>query len=219
MNGALVFDLDGTLVDTSGDIAFSANHIRKQQGLSPLTVPEVLASVGHGAHHLIVRIAELKQDNDPRIEPLLHTFTRHYLKHQTERSKLYAGIPSALVSLKKHYDLYILSNKPHKAVMQEAERQGIEPFFKAIWGAGALPAMKPNPVGIATAIEKSGVSTSRAIMIGDMVPDIQVGINAKISTCFVNWGFGTLKKGDPEPTITIDAVEDLEPAISRLLIE
>lgn len=214
--GVLVFDLDGTLVDTSGDLVFSVNHVRRVIGLGPLSKEQVLAQVGHGAGYLLPRVTGIDQNDNERLDQLMDEFRRHYLAHQTERSNLYPGIRDALESLVERYDLYVLSNKPHVALQGEIDGQKIGRFFKGIWGGGALPALKPDPVGIDTALQESAVPRSRCVMIGDMAVDIQVGINAGVSTCFVTWGFAALGDGDPTPDVIVKSPNELEAAVRGL---
>ncbi|MCP4604103.1 MAG: HAD hydrolase-like protein [Proteobacteria bacterium] len=216
--GALIFDLDGTLVDTAGDIVFTVNHIRMKIGLAPLGTDKVLEAVGLGLPNLFTRLIEINENDREKFEGLRNEFRRHYYEHQTERSEVYPGMREALKSFGRRCDLHVLSNKPHVAVLRELEGHKIQSLFKSIYGAGALSAMKPDPVGIDTAVELSGVPRSSVVMIGDMNTDVMTAWKAGVKSCFVTWGFGTLKKGSPKPTVTVDKVEELEPAIERLLL-
>ena len=91
----------------------------------------------------------------------------------------------------------MLSNKPDVAVKNEVERNGIIHYFKKVWGAGVLSGLKPDPVGIDTAMALSDVPKSKVLMIGDLVVDIQTGINAEVSTIHVTWWCGTLAADGP----------------------
>ncbi len=215
--GAIIFDLDGTLVDTSGDITFTTNHIREVIGLPPLSSEQVIRAVGHGFASLLSRLTDIDESEVERIEQLREQFRRHYVAHQTERSEVYPGIREALSTLEPRFSLFVLSNKPHVAAINELDKHGIRAFFKDAWGGGALSAIKPDPVGVITALQQSGVPNSRAVMIGDMAPDIGAAENAGIKSCFVTWGFGTREKEGPEPTTTIDRVDELVPTIEHLL--
>ncbi len=216
--GAVIFDLDGTLSDTSGDIAFSANHIRRTLGLPEMETAEVMALVGHGAPYLLSGLTGIENQSDDKFRALLDEYQAHYLRHQAEHSKLYPGIRALLERLKSdHYDLYILSNKPHPAVLEEVTRKGIDESFKAVWGAGALPELKPHPVGIERAMEMSGVSKAQTVMVGDMSPDIQVATNAGVHSCFVTWGFGTLTDEEALETHEVSTAEVLFSLIHQIL--
>jgi phosphoglycolate phosphatase len=216
-HGALIFDLDGTLVDTAGDIVFSVNHIRRLLGLSKLDTKRVLSAVGRGAPYLLAELTGISKDDIERMEEMRSEFRRHYLEHQTKHSKLYPGIRRALENLSSRYDLFVLSNKPHPAVLGELNGQGISSFFKHVWGGGSLAAMKPDPIGIETVIETDSYPRDRVLMIGDMAIDIETAANAGVKSCFVAWGFGSLENGSPKPDITVDEVTGLVPAIDKLL--
>jgi phosphoglycolate phosphatase len=220
MHGTLVFDLDGTLVATSDDIVFTANYVLAAEGHPPMSRDRVLSKVGHGARYLIGSLLNVDPADTSRMDRLYRVFGEHYLQHQTQRSKLYPGIWNMLDTLLKRYSLFILSNKPHPAVVREAQAHGIDGFFQSIWGAGALAHLKPDPIGIDTAIAQSGLSRGRTVMIGDMFPDIQVGHNAGVSTCLVTWGFGIfVREGEtaPAPTFAVDSPEQMVPALEELL--
>jgi phosphoglycolate phosphatase len=215
--GAVVFDLDGTLTDTSEDIAFSINHFRHQQGLNALSTQEILKAVGRGASFLIQTLFEIEIGNDGTLKPLLEAFQRHYMAHQGARSMLYPGIELVLRDLATRYDLYILSNKPDAATKKEAVEKGITHYFRDIWGAGVFNELKPHPAGIKAALDKSKVPNTKCIMIGDLPIDIETGRNADVHTIFVEWGFGHLKKNDPRPSLTVNNAPTLADAIDRLM--
>ena len=217
-DGALVFDMDGTLVDTSGDIVHSINHIRDMLGQCPLSSEEVLRYIGHGNPHLLSHVTGI-EEGDPELERVRQTFREFYLAHQTERSHPYPGIRDALECLARDYDydLYVLSNKPHVAVLAELKGHMLFSYFKAIWGAGALAHMKPDPIGIQTAANMSGLSLLKTVMIGDMLPDIQAARNAGSKSCFVSWGFGKISPEFPTPSAIIDSVAELVPKVAAII--
>lgn len=215
--GALVFDLDGTLVDTSRDLVRSVNYMREIEGLAPLSVAEVLVSVGRGAVHLLRKTIGIEENENERLKRLLKRFESHYLSHQAELSRPYPGIKETLASLALRYHLFLLSNKPHRATVNEAVKHGLEIYFEEVWGAGALPTLKPDPAGILLAMKRSGLPRERTVMIGDMVTDIRTGINAGVKTCFVTWGFGTLGSEDPEPSAIAASTKELETTIEELI--
>jgi phosphoglycolate phosphatase len=218
-SGVVIFDLDGTLIDTSEDLAFSVNCLREQQGLTPLHKREVLKAVGQGVAVLIQRALEIDDANQTRTDQLIHAFRAHYTAHQGERSKPYPGILNALRPLASRYDLFVLSNKPHGATKREIDIHGLTPYFRDIFGAGAFDALKPNPVGVAAALAQSGMDNTRGIMVGDLWVDIETGHNAGVYTVFAEWGFGTLDDTTLSPTRTVSQPSDLVLAIDALLMK
>jgi phosphoglycolate phosphatase len=216
-DGVLVFDLDGTLTDTSEDIAFTINYMRKKLGLSPLSTETVLGSVGKGAAYLLMKLMDVGEDEKERLRELAPEFQRHYLAHQGERAALYPGIKDVLSELAEQYDLYVLSNKPDIATKNELEQSGIGHHFRKVWGAGALAALKPAPDGIEAAMSLSGAPKSKTLMIGDLVVDVLTGINAGVRTIHVTWGFGTLEPDGPQPTASADSAAELASKIRKLI--
>ncbi len=214
--GVIVFDLDGTLTDTSGDIAFSTNYMRERLGQSPLSVAEVLEAVGRGAPYLLKTLLGVGEGQTEKLNELLKEFERHYLTHQGQHSRLYPGMRAAIESLSSRYDLYVLSNKPERATVREVEKAGIRKFFRAVWGAGSLPGLKPDPIGVLRALKTSDIPRSLGVMVGDLFVDIQTAHNAGVMSCFVTWGFGKTP-GGLFPTVTVDAADELVPKIDGML--
>jgi phosphoglycolate phosphatase len=215
--GVAVFDLDGTLVDTAGDIVFTANHIREVVGLEPLGSAEILAQVGRGAPYLLAQLTGIPHEDRERIGAIRREFRRHYLAHQTERSHPYPGIRRALENLGRRLDLYVLSNKPHPAVLGEIAGHDLGAHFIEVWGAGAFEEVKPHPMGVLAALERSGASPDRAVMIGDMDIDTRTAHAAGVHSCFVRWGFGALREDGPTPELIVDAVDELADAVLALV--
>jgi phosphoglycolate phosphatase len=214
--GVLIFDLDGTLVDTSGDIVGSSNYLRERHGLAPLPADEVLAAVGQGAPRLIERLTGVAPTAGAQFDELLGEFRRHYLAHQTERSRVYPGIRECLEGAAARHHLYVLSNKPHVSTVRELERQGLAGFFRAIWGAGALPVLKPDPLGIERALAASGCGPERGAMIGDMGVDVETGRRGGVTTCRVTWGFPDSSPQADLADRTVGSAGELSRVIERL---
>ncbi len=217
--GALIFDLDGTLTDTSEDIASSVNFVRRQEGLLSISTAEVLREVGKGAPHLIRETLRPRLADATRLSSLLETFQGHYLEHQGEHSRLYPGIRDALSELSQRYDLYVLSNKRQDATSNEVKTHGIDHLFEHVWGAGAFPRLKPDPAGIVTAVSCSGVSHAKALMVGDLNVDMLTGRNAQVRTIHVTWGFGVLRPEDPIPSASVTSASELVTTVKKLLGE
>jgi phosphoglycolate phosphatase len=213
--GVAIFDLDGTLVDTSGDIIASANHIRALAGKEALSPQRVLAFVGQGARHLVRNVLELQEESE--IDQFVTIYQDNYRDHQGEASALYPGIRECLMDLSEDFDLYVLSNKPHDAVVAELALHGIADRFKAAFGAGSLSALKPSPVGVLLAMELSGVPPKRAVMVGDSPQDVLAGQAAGASVVHVQWGYSQLSEDSPSPDAAIADSNDLCHTVYDLL--
>lgn len=208
--------MDGTISDTSGDIVFSANEVRMRAGLPKLTPPEVLAHVGNGARFLVSSLIGAQED-DARVTPFLERFWQHYAAHQTERSRPYPGIEGQLRRLATRYHLYVLSNKSDHAVRVELEKHGLAGYFRRAWGVnGELREKKPHPEGILKAMELSGASGDRGVMIGDMAPDYGAGRAAGVKVVWVKWGFGRAESLPGEPDAVAETVGALADTIEGI---
>lgn len=186
---AIVFDLDGTLVDTSGDLAAAVNHVRGLLSLPPLDAEAVLAEVGRGAARLVSRTTGLAQGSGHAFADALAAFRAYYAEHQGTLSAAYPGIPGMLAALAEEFDLYLLSNKPQEATDREIALQGLGAHFRGVWGGGSLPALKPDPAGVLRALAESGVGPERGAMVGDLIVDMQAGAGAGVRLFLVTWGF------------------------------
>jgi phosphoglycolate phosphatase len=190
-NIAVVFDLDGTLVNTAEDIAFSVNHMRRTLGLSPLDTLSVLRAVGRGAGYLMQHTLELDSHDTARREELLSAYRDHYRAHQGERSKPYEGIAEALRQTADIAKLYVLSNKPEDATIRELDIAGLSGHFQKIWGAGSFETMKPHPTGVNAAMSHAETDSAHTVMVGDLFVDMETAANAGVHSIFVTWGFGS----------------------------
>jgi phosphoglycolate phosphatase len=211
--GAIVFDLDGTLVDTSGDIVAAVNHVRETLSLTPLDARAVLAEVGFGAAHLLARTTGAAPGAE--LAGRLDEFRSYYREHQGARSRLYPGVRSMVDELSAEFDLYVLSNKPHEATLREVEIQGMRHAFRCVWGAGSLPALKPDPTGVLEALRSSGVGAERGAMVGDMSVDVATGVAAGVPTFLVTWGFRAAAVEPGGAFVTVGSPSSLVAEIRR----
>ena len=213
---AIVFDLDGTLVNTAEDLAYSINYMRGTAGLPPLSTPEVLHAVGRGAGLLIEKTLDVSAADTERHRALLDTFRAHYRAHQGERSVPYPAIPEILARLSERSDLYVLSNKPLDATRREIDIAGLTDRFQAVWGAGSFERLKPEPDGLRAAMARSGTDASTTVMVGDLFVDIETAARAGVPSVFVSWGFGKRQDLRHPPSAEIDVPEQLPSALAAL---
>lgn len=214
--GVAIFDLDGTLVDTSGDIVASTNHVRALAGKEPLPAQQVLTFVGKGARHLVRNVLELQEESE--IDRFVILYQDNYRDHQGEASSPYPGIRECLLDLSEDFDLYVLSNKPHDAVVAELVLHGLADRFKAAFGAGSLSTLKPSPVGVLLAMELSGLPPTRTVMVGDSPLDVLAGRAAGTSVVHVQWGYSQLSADSPTPDAAISDSNDLCQTVYDLLM-
>ena len=182
----LIFDLDGTLIDSRRDIAEAVNHALATLGLPPLPHERIASYVGDGTAELIRR--SLGPRHTALLEPALAAFMDHYSRHLVDHTTLY---PHAKETLDRyaHKPMALISNKPERLVRAILEALRIAPYFTWVLGGDSLPRKKPDPAPVVRVLEASGVRCNRALMIGDSPTDIQAGRAAGTRTCGVTYGY------------------------------
>lgn len=176
----LLFDLDGTLLDTLEDLLDATNYALRAHGYPERTLPELRRFVGNGAHNQI-RLS-VPEGADPL--PVLETYLGYYPTHCRIKTRPYAGIPEALRELEEKYPVAIVSNKPDKAV-----KELCADLFPGIYALGEAPGCprKPAPDMVFKAMEAIGVDS--CVYIGDSEVDILTAQNAAVPCVSVTWGF------------------------------
>lgn len=182
----ILFDLDGTLLDTLQDIADSVNFAMKEMGFPQKSLQEVRASVGNGVQRLIANT--IPEERSDALEETLAIFRPYYAAHSQVKSAPYDGIPQVIDRLQKDgYHCGIVSNKPDKAVKELAAK--FFPDFAMAAGEREGVARKPQPDGIFRALDEIGGNRKECIYIGDSDVDIATANNAGIPCIAVTWGF------------------------------
>ena len=194
----IIFDLDGTLIDSRLDLANSVNYTRLQLGLSALENELIYSYVGDGASTLICR-ALGREPNEAEIKQALEIFLQHYKRHLLDNTVLYPGVREALDRLDS-LTLTVLTNKPVDPSNEILKGLGVQNKFAVVYGGNSFEQKKPDPVGIHRILQDTGISRERALMVGDSWIDIQTGRNAEIVTCGVTYGLAsdTLQQAQPD---------------------
>jgi len=212
----LVFDLDGTLVDSSGDIAASINFTRESRGLPVMDVAVIRSHLGDGARQLVQRcFPELTGDEaeGEELDLALAAFREHYTEHCTDLTEAYAGVMETLERLKSRYRMGVLTNKYRAASVIILERLGLLPFFEIVVG-GDGPCLKPCPDGLLGIVQSLKLDTKNIVMIGDHHTDLEAGRRAGVKTIFCEYGFGI--RGEEHPDAVIAQFSDLSSVLPEL---
>ena len=182
MKTALLFDLDGTLLDTLQDLTNSVNHTMQQYGCPQRTLEQIRSFVGHGVRNLIQRALPGKED-DPPLDQVLQDYLAYYALHNQDVTAPYAGITQALEQLTQ-YPIAIVSNKADRDVKPLCER-----FFSGIYAVGETAdcPRKPAPDMLLRTMER--LNCERCIYIGDSEVDVLTAQNAGVPCLSVTWGF------------------------------
>jgi phosphoglycolate phosphatase len=185
----LVFDLDGTLIDSRRDLADAANALIVRHGGTALPVESIAPMVGNGAAMLVRRaLAAAGVDGDART--MLPEFLELYDERLLRTTHLYDGFPEVLEALSARATLALLTNKPLAATERILTGLGIAPFFGAVLGGdGPLP-RKPDPAGLRHLMVQASADPERTVMIGDSPVDLATARAAATRVCLARYGFG-----------------------------
>jgi phosphoglycolate phosphatase len=185
---ALVFDLDGTLIDSRRDIRTAVNRMRADFGLAPLALEEVVGMVGEGARVLVER-ALAPEASPEAIERALAGYLAGYDEVALDTTRAYPGVPEMLARLSAAYPLALLSNKGEAMSRRILAALGLAPLFRVILGGDSLPTRKPDPAGLRLAAERLGVAVAGLVLIGDTRIDAATAEAAGCGFLLVEWGF------------------------------
>ena len=194
MNKLIIFDLDGTLMDTRTDLANAVNLARKDYSLPVKTLEEIIEHIGQGKHNLIEKTFSDRPETD--IDEAVDKFTDYYSKNLINETVLYEGVAEGLKNLSnRKYFMAVLSNKPGDLCRELTEHFKIDDNFIAVMGGGDTPVLKPEPdaiFNIITRAENMGFKreADNVWMVGDHHTDLRVAENAEIKSIFCNYGFG-----------------------------
>ena len=185
----LVFDLDGTLIDSAQDLAVSMNATRQHFGLAPVDPELIYSYVGNGVAVLVKR-AVASEAGEAVLDDALAFFLKFYRMHALEHTKLYPGVREAIEALiAAGHTLTVLTNKPARISFDIIAALGLQASFTRVYGGDSFTSKKPNPVGILTLMSESGARPEHTMMIGDSSVDIRTAKNAGVRSCGVAWGF------------------------------
>ena len=212
----VVFDLDGTLIDSRFDIAAAANHALATHGFSTLSVPEISSYVGDGARLLLERAARL-DPNATEIEALLNTFLAFYTAHPTDHTLLLPGAHEALTEL-QHLPLALCTNKPRSLTDAVLANLRLPATFKVVVGGGDLPKNKPDPLPLQHIAGRLGLNPSQLVMVGDGAQDILCAKAAGARSVGVEGGMqARARLLAAEPDVLLQTLADLPAVIATWL--
>ena len=198
MLSVLVFDLDGTLVDSRRDIAESANELLASLGAPPLDHDDVVRMVGEGARILVSRVLAAGGSR----EDLDNAFTRFsaiYERRLADHTRPYPGVVEGLERLVDRYTLAVLTNKPQLHTDRLLEALDLRRYFVHALGGDTAQGRKPDPAGLVSLVAGAGAVPEAALMIGDSWVDAETARRAGTRFCFADYGFGELPRDGLRP--------------------
>jgi phosphoglycolate phosphatase len=211
----VIFDLDGTLIDSRLDLVHSVNaalrHIRR-----PELPDDVIASyVGDGAPILIQRALGGEAVDDALVREGLQFFLSYYREHKLDHTTVYDGVKQALASIQRASNgnprrMAVLSNKPVVPSRLIVEALGLGQFFTQIYGGNSFATKKPDPEGARKLLEESRARPEETVIVGDSHTDVETGINAGLWTVGVRYGFAPHTLEERPPDVLVERPHELE---------
>jgi phosphoglycolate phosphatase len=208
----LIFDLDGTLIDSRLDLVHSVNAMLRHYELAELPGDVVASYVGDGAP-MLVRRALGDPSDEAFFKEGLEYFLSYYREHKLDHTTVYEGITEALgriqVSNGAGRKMAVLSNKPVLPARAIVNALGLKDFFVNVYGGNSFSTKKPDPLGVQTLLKETGHSVEDSIIVGDSSIDIVTGRNADILSCGVTYGFAPQTLSIAPPDVLIDHPQEL----------
>ena len=185
----IAFDLDGTLVDSSRDLADSVNDVLVESGLAPLSHDAITRMIGDGARVLVGRA--FAASGRPEPPNAITRFLEVYDQRLLNTTRLYDGVADVVRRARAHARVALLTNKPLRPSERVLEGLGIRDLFDdVVAGDGPLP-RKPDPAALVALIERAGATPSRTLMVGDSRIDYETALGASARCCLVSYGFSS----------------------------
>lgn len=217
----IVFDLDGTLVDSRLDLAESANELLSSYGAPPLAVDAIVAMVGDGAAKLVaraLRAAAIQPPLDDALARFLTIYDRRLLNHTT----IYPGVEAALASAAPRAAMAVLTNKPAHHTGRLLGALGLSRWFAAGIIGGDTPfGRKPDPAGLVSLIRAAAATADATLMVGDSTVDAETAVRAGTLFCLARYGFGGAEREDVPAGTTVlvaERSEDLVDCLQQFLM-
>lgn len=210
---ALIFDLDGTLIDSKNDLIQSVNVMLGELGRRELAAETISGYIGHGAPKLVAR-ALGEGSSEEEKQRALEFFLNHYEMHKLDTTRAYPGVPEALAEL-RNLPMAVLTNKPVRISVRILDGLGLAKYFRAVYGGNSFATKKPDPLGARTILQEMQTEPREAMMIGDSDVDVQTARNAGTIAAVVNYGFGVHDKRACPADIYLDQFGELTTLLGR----
>jgi phosphoglycolate phosphatase len=188
----VVFDLDGTLVDSQRDLAESTNEMLESYGGRALPPEAVAGMVGEGARLLVIR-ALAAAGLDPDVNDALARFRAMYDRRLLRHTRPYPGVAEMLRDLADHARLSVLTNKPEAPARRLLDALHLAPYLDGLVGGDSGFARKPDPSGLLHLIEAAGADARSTMLVGDSMIDVETARRADVRLCVALYGFGHLR--------------------------
>jgi phosphoglycolate phosphatase len=205
----LIFDLDGTLIDSKLDLAHAVNAARLHLGMPPIENDRVYSYVGDGAP-VLMRRALGPEASDAQVQQALEYFYSYYRDHMLDHTVPYPGVRESLDRLRAAgVKMAVLTNKPVRFSQGIVEGLGLKDHFFRVYGGNSFPEKKPDPAGVEALMREAGAAREATLMIGDSAVDVRTARNAGILCCGVTYGFQPETLLAEPPDFLMDRMEQV----------
>ena len=218
----VIFDLDGTLIDSRLDLVHSVNAALRHIGRPELPDHVIASYVGDGAPILIQRALGDEADtvDEVVIRRGLEFFLSYYREHKLDHTTVYPGIVEALAAIQnssngRPRNLAVLTNKPVVPSRAIVDALKLAPYFSQVYGGNSFATKKPDPEGALRLLEEIGVPAAQAAMVGDSHTDVETGRNAGLWTVGVTYGFAPQTLADASPDVLVDHPSELADVFAK----
>ncbi|MCI5046791.1 MAG: phosphoglycolate phosphatase [Aquisalinus sp.] len=217
-NTVLIFDLDGTLVDSAPDLAAAMNHVLGLEGFPPLPPEDVRHLVGHGARALLEAglATHGASATDEKMDGLIALFIAHYKAHLTDKSRPFQGATKTLRVLRDQgFPLAVCTNKREELALPLLNDLDLSSYFDCVICRDSLPKYKPDPLPLRTCAERTG--TSSGIMVGDTMTDLSAALAADMPCLIASFGYGRFDPEDIKKARQFDHFDEIPGIISEII--
>ncbi|MBC8414779.1 MAG: HAD family hydrolase [Nitrospira sp.] len=184
----IIFDLDGTLADTSIDITNAINYALEPFAVTPYSVQQTMAMVGSGISKLLESLLPPESSNPQAIKIVTDRFLKYYDHHLVDNTVAYPGVTATLAKL-SDYKMAVVSNKREVYSKRVIAHLGLQGYFDLVYGSDSVTKKKPSPVPIQMLLKKYEIRPEQAVMVGDSEFDVEAGLAAGVNVIAVTYGF------------------------------
>ncbi len=204
---ALIFDLDGTLIDSKVDLIHSVNAMLREMKRPQLAAETISGYIGHGAPQLVAR-ALGGATTEEELKSAVQFFLGYYEEHKMDNTCMYPGVAETLSQLSQ-VPMAVLTNKPARISVRILNSLGLRKYFRAIYGGNSFESKKPDPFGANKILQEFGIAAREALLVGDSEVDVQTARNVGTQAAAVNYGFGVHDRAAYPADIYLDRFADL----------
>lgn len=210
----LVFDLDGTLIDSKLDLALAVNATLEWTGRAPLPHEKIYGYVGNGAPKLVQR-ALGPDATEEECRRAVDYMLGYYNQHMLDNTVAYPGVVEGLEALSR-FPMAVLTNKPVRPSRIILEGLKLAPYFRAVYGGNSFETKKPDPKGMEILLREFGAAPRETMIVGDSEVDVQTARNANTWACGVTYGLGSDRLAEFPPDLIVDSLTELPALLQDL---